>query len=399
MPEYSDQEESQHEYQEHSQHNHGSCNIVNSSAIAEYSSWTGSGNDCNNFAAGNPILKLFRKKTQQDNRDNNGCNRDVSHQYGQRVTIDLQSPAPYSPSSTQTRPETVYRSEPGSGSGSSLSYSGSFTTASIKYLAHQYLVTRHGETGTDEQKSHLQSMVRTLLGSAGCFDIAAMAFLATMDRDVLTPDMREQISILICARAQSPNIYNDQAEHYESLYAKFLEHVHKHHKHSEHKKTPQGHRVSVLDTERFAYKWLFRHGHRQCRPANAHHWMINDIFCIDNDSMSPAFEIHGIKCMLRFRRAYVLSNGETWSGVWLHNVSSGSKVLNSKFALVVSNVAYPTTYRLDLIKPSAGIRPSQGIGVKLFARLDELVNCQQYDNGTSHSIVEYNSIRVSVIHD
>ncbi|KAJ2471286.1 hypothetical protein GGI02_002367 [Coemansia sp. RSA 2322] len=218
-------------------------------------------------------------------------------------------------------------------------------------------------------------------------DIAGLAFLATVDNGIITREMHNQIGILIQSRMQSPDLYNESDRRLDDLYAKYAEDA------ARFKNSPLHGPASVLDTDRFSYKWLSRHSKHQA--AFAYHWDIPALDCMANDSLSEPFEVHGVKCRLRFRKAYVLSNGEAWVGVWLHNVGSGCRVVHTKFALVISNSAYPTVMRVEVIRPSAGVRPSQGVGVKLFARLDELTF---RGAGSLHPVIEGDSVRISVVH-
>ncbi|KAJ1896339.1 hypothetical protein LPJ71_006564 [Coemansia sp. S17] len=254
-------------------------------------------------------------------------------------------------------------------------------------IVRAYLETTRGEHGSKEQRAQLQHIVQTLLDSRDCMDIAALAFLATLDNGIITREMHNQISILIQSRMQSPDLYSDHERRLDDLYAKFIGDA------FQFRRSPMREPISVLDADGFAHKWLSRSSRYQ--PAFAFHWDIPFLDLVANDSLSEAFDIHGVKCRLRFRKAFVLSNGETWTGVWLHNVSSGCRVVTVKYALVVSNIAYPTVLRAEVIKPSKGIRPSQGIGAKLFAKLDELA---AKEDGGQHAIIESDSVRISVVY-
>ncbi|KAJ1932096.1 hypothetical protein EC988_009570, partial [Linderina pennispora] len=66
------------------------------------------------------------------------------------------------------------------------------------------------------------------------------------------------------------------------------------------------------------------------------------------------FQLHGVKCKLRLLKKFSLSNGETWTGLWLHNVDRGKDVINGPFVLVISNVAYPTEYHAQVVSPKGG---------------------------------------------
>ncbi|KAJ2896777.1 hypothetical protein IWW38_001922 [Coemansia aciculifera] len=320
--------------------------MANSSAIAEFSSWQ----EC---TKNNPLNGMFKKKPRP-------ITDDGGQGYGHRVAS--------------------------SGSASSSS------TSLDKYghthdIVRAYLETMRGEQGTKEQRAQLQRLIQTMLDSRDSMDIAGLAFLATLDNGIITREMHQQIGILIQSRMQSPDLYDDSDRRLDDLYAKFIGDA------FQFRRSPLREPISVLDADGFSHKWLSRNSRYQ--PAFAFHWEIPFLDNVANDSLSAPFEIHGIKCRLRFRKAFVLSNGETWAGVWLHNVGAGCRVVGVKFALVVSNCAYPTVLRAEVIKPTAGVRPSQGIGVKLFARLDELT---AKERGSQHSIIESDSVRISVVH-
>ncbi|KAJ2742387.1 hypothetical protein GGI20_004528 [Coemansia sp. BCRC 34301] len=320
--------------------------MANSSAIAELSSWQ----EC---TKNNPLNGIFKKpRLQTEIDDGKG--------FGHRVAA----------------------------SNSSSSSSSSLVRYGYTHdVVRAYLETVRGEKGSKEQKAQLQRIIQTLLDSRDCMDIAGLAFLATLDNDIITREMHNQISILIQSRMQSPDLYSDSDRRLDDLYSKFVGDA------FQFRRSPMREPISVLDADGFAHKWLSRNSRYQ--PAFAFHWEIPFLDLVANDSLSAPFEVHGVKCRLRFRKAFVLSNGETWTGVWLHNVSSGCRVVSVKFALVVSNCAYPTVLRAEVIKPLAGIRPSQGIGVKLFAKLDELA---AKESGSRHSIIESDSVRISVVH-
>ncbi|KAJ1815801.1 hypothetical protein LPJ56_004458, partial [Coemansia sp. RSA 2599] len=253
-------------------------------------------------------------------------------------------------------------------------------------IVRAYLETSRGASGTDDQRHQFHRMLRELLSSRECMDVAAMAFFATLDDQMLTSDMHEQINKHI-RRRMSSSRYLGSDKRLDDIYKKFMSDAY------DHKRYPNNEAISVLDVDRFACRWLSQS--RQMRPAFAFHWCIGNLDQISNDVLGETFEIHGIKCRLRFRKGYALSNGETWTSMWLHNVSTGSKVVTTKFALVISNVAYPTISCVEAIKPSAGIRPSQGVGVKLFVPVSDLVKCT---NGNAHPVIQRNSIRLSVIY-
>ncbi|KAJ2049407.1 hypothetical protein GGI03_006869 [Coemansia sp. RSA 2337] len=322
--------------------------MANSSAIAELSSWQ----EC---TKNNPLNRMFKKKPrpQTDIDDGEG--------FGHRVESSN------SPSSSSSPSIARY--------------------GHTHDIVRAYLETTRGEHGSKEQRAQLQHIVQTLLDSRDCMDIAALAFLATLDNGIITREMHNQISILIQSRMQSPDLYSDHERRLDDLYAKFIGDA------FQFRRSPMREPISVLDADGFAHKWLSRSSRYQ--PAFAFHWDIPFLDLVANDSLSEAFDIHGVKCRLRFRKAFVLSNGETWTGVWLHNVSSGCRVVTVKYALVVSNIAYPTVLRAEVIKPSKGIRPSQGIGAKLFAKLDELA---AKEDGGQHAIIESDSVRISVVY-
>ncbi|KAJ2801964.1 hypothetical protein H4R20_003465 [Coemansia guatemalensis] len=246
------------------------------------------------------------------------------------------------------------------------------------------LETDYGERGTEEQRDRFADITRELVNSCDGFDIAAVAFLATISNDALAPETRTQISALIRHKMCDSGFHED-APRLDDMYTKFVSDAYRYR--SAIREDP----ISILDVNRFAYKWLLRGD--TATAVSAFHWTIRGLSTTPVDSMSDPFDINGVKCVLRFRRSYLLTNGETWTGMWLHNVSSGRKVLNAKFALVLSNVAYPTIYHVEVIKPSSGVRPSQGVGVKLFVPLARLTQCV---DGT-HPLLEHNSIRASVV--
>ncbi|KAJ2022000.1 hypothetical protein IWW57_004695, partial [Coemansia sp. S610] len=312
--------------------------MANSSAIAELSSWQ----EC---TRNNPLNNVFKKKPRPR------TDIDGSEGFGHRVASS---------------------SSPASSSSSSVARYGH-----TQDVVRAYLETTRGEQGSKEQRAQLQQIIQTLLDSRDSMDIAALAFLATLDNGIITREMHSQIGVLIQSRMQSPDLYSDHEQRLDELYAKFVGDA------FQYRRSLLREPISVLDADGFAHKWLSRNSRYQ--PAFAFHWDIPFLDLVANDSLSEAFEIHGIKCRLRFRKAFVLSNGETWAGVWLHNVSSGCRVVTAKFALVVSNIAYPTVLRTEVVKPSKGIRPSQGIGVKLFARLEELA---ARESGRQHAIIE-----------
>ncbi|KAJ2723597.1 hypothetical protein GGI07_002552 [Coemansia sp. Benny D115] len=253
-------------------------------------------------------------------------------------------------------------------------------------IMRAYLETNHGRTGTDEQRAQFHSLIRSLLSSKECLDFAALAFFASLDSSVLTNDLQDKVHRFVRRRMSSPRYSHDELR-LDDTYVKFVSDAH------EHKTMAKYNEISVLDVDRFAYKWLSHYKHNI--PAFAYHWVIPNLDLVSKDLLSEVFEIHGIKCRLRFRKEYPLTNGETWTSMWLHNVSTGCKVVSTKFALVMSNTAYPTINHVEAIKPNEGIRPSQGVGVKLFARIDDLV---RQKNGNLHPIIQYNGLRLSVIY-
>ncbi|PIA18654.1 hypothetical protein COEREDRAFT_6360 [Coemansia reversa NRRL 1564] len=247
------------------------------------------------------------------------------------------------------------------------------------------LETDYGERGSEEQRIRFAEIMRKLINSPEGLDIAAVAFLATISNNTLVPETRTKIAALIRHKMCDSGFHED-APRLDDMYTKFVSDTYRY------RSIVQDDPVSILDVNRFAYKWLHR-ADTEC-AVSAFHWTIRGLSTIPTDSMSDPFDIHGIKCALRFRRSYLLTNGETWTGMWLHNISSGRKVLSAKFALVLSNVAYPTLYHVEVIKPSSGIRPSQGVGVKLFVLLSRLTQCI---DGSTHPLLEHNSIRASVV--
>ncbi|KAJ2772582.1 hypothetical protein IWQ56_001318 [Coemansia nantahalensis] len=319
--------------------------VVNSSAIADIVSLDAR-------PTGNPLTGLFRRKTQA--------------------------------SSINPPPEKYAQRVGGSDNASAFladdeGYEGAYD------LVRAQLETAWGTQGTEEQRLQFRAVLRELVASSDCMDIAAIAFLAAIPHDTLSHHERAQLTAHIKERMNDSG-FHDSTPRLDEIYARFASDAHNF------RDRQQSEEISVLDVPRFAYKWL--HKGAPSSPPSAFHWDIPNINSTPVDTMSPPFEIHGAKCVIRFRRSYLLTNGETWTGVWLHNITSGRKVLDVKFALVLSNYAYPSVYQVEVIKPSKGLRPSQGVGVKLFAPLDRLVNCI---NGNAHPVIEANSIRVSVV--
>ncbi|KAJ2479729.1 hypothetical protein EV174_003938 [Coemansia sp. RSA 2320] len=113
-------------------------------------------------------------------------------------------------------------------------------------------------------------------------DIAGLAFLATVDNGIITREMHNQIGILIQSRMQSPDLYNESDRRLDDLYAKYAEDA------ARFKNSPLHGPASVLDTDRFSYKWLSRHNKHQA--AFAYHWDIPALDCMANDSLSEPFE-------------------------------------------------------------------------------------------------------------
>ncbi|KAJ1719345.1 hypothetical protein LPJ61_006325 [Coemansia biformis] len=319
--------------------------VVNSSAIADIASWDTRPN-------ANPLANLFRKKTP------GGSHPMPPDKYARRVGgSDMNSAC-----------SPIDEGYEGAGD-----------------LVRAQLETDWGTQGTEEQRLQFRAIVRELIGSCDCLDITALAFLAAIPHDTLSQLEHAQIAGHIRSRMIDSGFHEDTPR-LDDIYARFVLDA------RHFRSRPRNEEISVLDVPRFAYRWL-HHGSPTCAPA-AFHWDISNLGSIPADAMSQPFELHGTKCSLRFRRSYMLTNGETWTGLWLHNVSSGRKVLEVKFALVLSNLAYPTTYQVEVIKPSKGIRPSQGIGIKLFAPLDRLVS---RTDGNTHPIIEANSIRASIV--
>ncbi|KAJ2645720.1 hypothetical protein IWW40_005895, partial [Coemansia sp. RSA 1250] len=311
--------------------------IVNSSAIADLSSWVEKPKTI-------PLVDIFRKK--------NCPERNTPENYARRI---VGSDGNDSCISSDSQRENIYD------------------------LVKLFLQTHHGEQGNEEQRKKLYELVHSLINSKDGFDIAALAFLATLNNNIVDDCMRNQISERVRQRMNDSG-FHDDSPRLDDIYTEFIADAYNYR--SPYKRES----ISVLDTHRFAYKWLHHGSHSGI--AFAFHWEIRHLNSASIDSMSVPFEIRGSKCVIRFRRSYLLSNGETWTGVWLHNVSSGRKVLDIKFGLVLSNVAYPTFYQVEVIKPSKGIRPSQGVGVKLFAPIDKLTRCS---GNKEHPIIEHNS--------
>ncbi|KAJ1985768.1 hypothetical protein GGI25_006478, partial [Coemansia spiralis] len=247
-------------------------------------------------------------------------------------------------------------------------------------IVRAYIDTNRGKQGSKIQITQFRELLCALIESRDCFDIAAVAFFATVHRNTLDPHIQHQLEEAIQQRTQDSGVYDESALRLDEVYSKFLTDAERC------KPEPKKVEISVLDIRRFAYKWLYRSNH-YC-PSFAFHWDVNNMDCLPEDALSEPFLVYGIKCKLRFCKKITLSNGETWTGMWLHNVSSGFKVLDVKFALVVSNLAYPTIHHVQVIDPAAGIRPSQGIGVKLFALLGDLTRCV---DGNTLPIIESNS--------
>ncbi|KAJ2550548.1 hypothetical protein IWW35_003248, partial [Coemansia sp. RSA 1878] len=285
--------------------------VANSSAIADLSSWVDNPKN-------SPLANLFRKKQ---------CSgADATPEKHARRIVSSESRA--SCSSNNTDNESLYD------------------------VAKVYLETHRGEQGSEEQRAKFAALISELVHSKDGFDIAALAFLATINGKGLDESTRVQITGMIRQRMNDSGFHED-APRLDDIYTKFVSDAYYY------RSSPKRQTISVLDTHRFAYKWLHHGSHSG--TATAFHWEIRHLNSTSIDSMSVPFEIYGSKCVIRFRRSYVLSNGETWTGVWLHNTSSGRKVLELKFALVMSNIAYPTVYQTEVIKPSRGIRPSQGV--------------------------------------
>ncbi|KAJ2712021.1 hypothetical protein H4R19_002967 [Coemansia spiralis] len=319
--------------------------VVNSSAIADIASWDAR-------PAGNPLTSLFRKKAPA------GGHGAPPEEYARRVARSDNASAC---SPIDEGYEDAYD------------------------LVRAQLETEWGTRGTDEQRLQFCAILRELVASSDCMDIAAIAYLATIPHDTLPHHERAQITAHIKERMNDSG-FHDGTPRLDEIYTRFASDT------CDFRSRQQNEGISVLDLPRFAHKWLHK-GASSC-PPSAFHWEIANLSSLPVDTMSAPFELHGTKCVIRFRRSYTLTNGETWAGVWLHNVTSGRKVLDVKFALVLSNHAYPTTYQVEVIKPSKGLRPSQGIGIKLFAPLEMLVSC---NGGNAHPIIEANSIRVSVV--
>ncbi|KAJ2397510.1 hypothetical protein GGI23_003510 [Coemansia sp. RSA 2559] len=253
-------------------------------------------------------------------------------------------------------------------------------------IVRAYLETDKGEQGSELQVSQFKELLTALVESNDCFDVAAVAFFATLHRNTLDPHIESQIESAIKRHTRDSGIY-DESEQLEEVYSRFLRDA------DRCRKKSASSDISVLDIRRFAYNCLYRSSHYY--PSFAFHWIVDDIDRIPEDALSEQFYVHGIKCKLRFCKKITLTNGETWTGMWLHNVSSGCKVLAVRFALVASNLAYPTICHTQVVNPTDGIRPSQGIGVKLFAKLGDLT--RRIDSNKL-PIIECNSIRLSVVY-
>ncbi|KAJ2550991.1 hypothetical protein EV175_003857, partial [Coemansia sp. RSA 1933] len=253
-------------------------------------------------------------------------------------------------------------------------------------IVRAYLETNKGEQGSETQISQFKELVTALVESSDCFNVAAIAFFATLHRNTLEPHIQSRIESAIQRHARDSGYYDDSVQ-LDQVYSRFLSDA------DDYRDKSINGDISVLDIRRFAYNCLYRSS--QYRPSFAFHWIVDDIDSIPEDALSEPFYVHGVKCKLRFCKKITLSNGETWTGMWLHNVSGGCKVLDVKFALVASNMAYPTICHTQVVNPTDGIRPSQGIGVKLFVKLGDLT---RRTGNNRLPIIECNSIRLSVVY-
>ncbi|ORX64798.1 hypothetical protein DL89DRAFT_271867 [Linderina pennispora] len=220
------------------------------------------------------------------------------------------------------------------------------------HLVHEYLATQRGTRGTHREKMILTKHITRLSNDPRMLEIAGLAFFATLDNAVFPGNTN------LIQNSTSPR--------------------------------PE---TSVLDTRTFGDHWLPNSGRN--RPYETYHWYINSLDCLIPDAMSETFQLHGVKCKLRLLKKFSLSNGETWTGLWLHNVGRGRDVINGPFVLAISNVAYPTEYHAQVVLPKGGVRPSQGVGMKLFVEYKELLHSTHKN---SRPICDSDGrVRVSVI--
>ncbi|KAJ1956189.1 hypothetical protein GGI12_005372 [Dipsacomyces acuminosporus] len=321
--------------------------VANSSVIADQSSWVAEQRKW--------YIRAFEKKGRQHTHSND------THAIAGHIETDSGISSPYSHDS---------------------GYCG------IYDLVKAYSETERGSHGSEIEIANMKMLIEELLDSRDGMDIAAVALFATLDPQVLSPRMQHDLELLIADRAAEwQQALPDHSRRLDDTYRKFRADA------LTYSRREYMREVSALDAPRFARLWI------PCsappRQAQAFHWCIEDLDKLCSDAMSETFHVHGVHCRLRFRKSFVLSNGEDWVGVWLHNVSCGNSVLNMPFALVLSNIAYPTIYHTEVIKSSCGIRPSQGVGVKLFVRRDELTRTGK--DGRL-PLVENKMIRVSVLY-
>ncbi|KAI8319141.1 hypothetical protein GQ54DRAFT_50857, partial [Martensiomyces pterosporus] len=337
-----------HEAQIHtmSHHHEGANGVANSSAIADMSSWAGEPSKWYNRA--------FERR-------------------GSKAQNDISN---HIPGHIET--ENAAMSQPEGEAG----YGGVYD------LVRAYLETGRGSGGTDAEKASMRVIVQELLNSRDGMDVAAVAFLATLDPHVVSPRMQHELDAMIRERTGEWEMEpQHNGRRLDDAYRKFRSDT------LAYKEGTERRAVSALDANRFARSWISAGMHN--KRAHAFHWCIWDAGKLPHDAMSEVFLVHGVRCRLRFRKSFLLSNGEDWVGVWLHNIGRSNDVLNIKFALVVSNVAYPTVYHAEVIKSSGGIRPSQGVGIKLFALREELT---KRSKGSTLPVIEDNQFRVSVIY-
>ncbi|KAJ2349436.1 hypothetical protein GGF43_004414, partial [Coemansia sp. RSA 2618] len=241
--------------------------VANSSAIADLSSWVDNPKN-------SPLANIFRKKQ---------CTDAMPEKHARRI---VSSESRASCSSDNSEHECVFD------------------------IVKVYLETHRGEQGSDEQRAKFTALISELVASKDGFDIAALAFLATINGKLLDESTRVHITELIRQKMNDSGFHEDTPR-LDDIYTKFVSDAY-YYRSSEKRQA-----ISVLDTHRFSYKWLHHGSHSG--TATAFHWEIRQLNAVSVDSMSVPFEIYGSKCVIRFRRSYMLSNGETWTGVWLHN--------------------------------------------------------------------------------
>ncbi|ORX74502.1 hypothetical protein DL89DRAFT_264361 [Linderina pennispora] len=252
------------------------------------------------------------------------------------------------------------------------------------HLVHEYLATQRGTRGTHREKMILTKHITRLSNDPRMLEIAGLAFFATLDNAVFPGNAKFDTRIRHVYGSNDGEGYNIRGR-LDDIYNKYkadvfaFEHL-----------APE---TSVLDTRTFGDHWLPNSGRN--RPYETYHWYINSLDCLIPDAMSETFQLHGVKCKLRLLKKFSLSNGETWTGLWLHNVGRGRDVINGPFVLAISNVAYPTEYHAQVVLPKGGVRPSQGVGMKLFVEYKELLHSTHKN---SRPICDSDGrVRVSVI--